>query len=575
MNKEIEAKTALWLSGHFDETTKQEIRHLQTNDPANLEDAFYRNLEFGTGGLRGLMGAGTNRMNKYTVGMATQGFADYLKETFKQNIKVVISHDCRNNSRFFAETVAQVMAANGIEVFLFPEMSPTPMLSFAIRHLHAQGGVMCTASHNPKEYNGYKAYFNDGAQLTPPHDVNVIKKVETIASIDEVKWTGGEKNIKLIDTEMDDMYINMVNQKMINPKIIKQQSDIKIVYTSIHGTGITVMPKLLDKMGFKNIHIVEKQRIPDGNFPTVVYPNPEEPEAMKLGLEKAKKIDADILMGTDPDADRIALGVKNENGEWQLLNGNQMICLTTDYVLEQLIKTNKLPKNPMVVKTIVSTPMMNVICKHYGINCYDVLTGFKWIAQVIREQEGKEKYVIGGEESFGLMWGDECRDKDSLSAAALVCEIVAMEKAKGRTLFQRLVSLYEKYGLYQEELFSITIKGMQGQQEIATMMDRFRQNPPKTLNQMPVVELKDYELQKSTHLVTNKVEKIALPKSNVLQFVLDNGSWISARPSGTEPKIKFYFSVKSDFKKGVAYQAQSQQLKQDIQVMIQDMGLKK
>lgn len=575
MHKEIEAKVALWLNGNFDETTKHEIRNLQITDPASLEDAFYRNLEFGTGGLRGLMGAGTNRMNKYTVGMATQGFADYLQETFKNNIKFVISHDCRNNSRFFAETTAQVMAANGIEVFLFAEMRPTPMLSFAIRHLNAHGGVMCTASHNPKEYNGYKAYFNDGAQLTPPHDVNVIKKVEAIASIDEVKWTGGEKNIKLIGSEIDDLYINMVTQKMINSEIIKRQSDIKILYTSIHGTGITVIPKLLDKIGFKNVHIVDEQRIPDGNFSTVIYPNPEEPEAMKLGLEKAQKIDADILVGTDPDADRIALGVKNENGEWQLLNGNQMICLTTDYVLEQLIKTNKLPKNPMVIKTIVSTPMMNLICKHYGINCYDVLTGFKWIAQVIREKEGKEKYVIGGEESFGLMWGDECRDKDSLSATALIGEMIAYEKAKGRTLFQRLVSLYEKYGLYQEELVSITIKGMQGQQEIANMMERFRKNPPKTLNQVPVVELKDYELQKSINLVTHKEEKIALPKSNVLQFVLENGSLISARPSGTEPKIKFYFSVKSDFKKGVTYPAQSHQLKQDIQVMIEDMGLKK
>jgi phosphoglucomutase len=574
MDAAIQSKVDAWLNGNFDKATKDEVIRLQKDNPNELADAFYRNLEFGTGGLRGIMGVGTNRMNKYTVGMATQGYANYLKQSFPgQEVKVAIAHDSRNNSRFFAETTANVFAANGVKVFLFEDLRPTPELSFAIRSLKCQGGVVCTASHNPKEYNGYKAYWDDGSQLVPPHDKNVIKEVDKIASVDDVKWDGGEKNITIIGKEVDDAYMEMVKGLSVYPEIIAKHKDMKIVYTPIHGSGITLMPPVLDKFGFKNVHIVEEQKVPDGNFPTVAYPNPEESEAMSYGLKLAEKLDADILAGTDPDADRIAIGVKDSQGKWVLMNGNQTAVLAFNYLIEARKKKGLTRPNDMVITTIVTTPMIDAIASKNGVACYRVLTGFKWIAEMIREKEGKENYVIGGEESFGLMIGDKIRDKDGISAVALLCEMAAFEKENGRTLYQKMIDLYVEYGLYKEHLISITKKGMDGQQQIAAMMESYRNNPPKNINGSAVVKLMDYELQKGINPQTGEEWGIKLPKSNVLQFILADGSSISARPSGTEPKIKFYFSVNTKLTKAADFEKANKELDEKIKAVIADMNL--
>ena len=536
-------KINTWLEGNYDESTKAAIRLMQQQNTEELAESFYRNLEFGTGGLRGIMGVGTNRMNKYTVGMATQGYANYLKQCFGDDVSVAIAHDCRNNSRSFAEITANVFAANGIKVFLFEALRPTPELSFAIRKLKCKGGVVCTASHNPKEYNGYKAYWDDGAQMVPPHDKNVIKEVEKIASVDDVKWTGGEQNITIIGKEMDDAYLSMVKGLSIYPDICRSQHDLKIVYTPVHGTGIMLVPAALKRYGFDNVHIVEEQSTPDGNFPTVIYPNPEETETMSIGLKKAKELDADILLGTDPDADRVGVGVKNHKGEWVLLNGNQTALLAFNYMIEARKAKGIARPNDMVIKTIVTTDMIDVIAKANSVACYNVLTGFKWIASLIREKEGSENYIIGGEESFGLMIGDQIRDKDAVSAVTILCEMAAYEKNKGRSLFDKLIDLYMQYGFYKESLVSITKKGMNGAAEIAKMMEDDRKNPPQKFDGIQVKELLDYEMQVGKNLITGETWKINLPKSNVLQFLLTDGSKISARPSGTEPKIKYYFSV--------------------------------
>ncbi len=574
MDTAIQQKVDTWLQGNFDAATKEEIKKLQASNSGDLADSFYRNLEFGTGGLRGIMGVGTNRMNKYTVGMATQGYANYLKASFPgEEVRVAIAHDSRNNSRFFAETTANVFAANGLKVFLFESLRPTPELSFAIRHLQCKGGVVCTASHNPKEYNGYKAYWVDGGQLVPPHDKNVIKEVEKIASVDDVKWSGGESNITLIGKDLDEAYIKMVKGLSVYPEVIAKQHDLKIVYTPIHGTGIKLVPDVLKAFGFTNINIVDEQSEPDGNFPTVVYPNPEEKETMSIGLKKAKELDADILLGTDPDADRVGIGVKDNDGNWVLMNGNQTAVLAFNYVLEARKTKGIAQPNDMIITTIVTTGMADGLAKGNGVACYRVLTGFKWIAEMIRLKEGKENYVIGGEESFGLMIGDKIRDKDAVSAVALLCEMAAYEKEKGRTLFQKLVDLYVQYGFYKEDLISITKKGMDGQQQIAAMMESYRANPPKVINGSDVVELLDYDLQKGTNLQTGKEWKIELPKSNVLQFITADGSIISARPSGTEPKIKFYFSVKEELTKAADFDKVNKKLDDKIKAIIADMKL--
>jgi phosphoglucomutase len=580
MEAVIQERSAIWLTGNFDPATKEAIRKMQAENPKELAESFYRNLEFGTGGLRGIMGVGTNRMNKYTVGMATQGFANYLNQTYPGGpVRVAIAHDCRNNSRFFAETTANVFAANGIKVFLFEELRPTPELSFAIRQLGCQGGVVCTASHNPKEYNGYKAYWNDGGQLVPPHDKNVIKEVEKIASVDDVKWSGGEANITIIGKEMDKEYIEMVKGLSVYPEVIQKQHDLKIVYTPIHGTGITMVPQVLKHFGFTNVHIVEEQSNISGDFPTVVYPNPEESEAMSIGMKKAKELDADILLGTDPDSDRVGIGVKDHNGNWVLVNGNQTAVLAFNYMIEARKAKGIAKANDMVVKTIVTTELIDEIAKGNNISCYDVLTGFKWIAELIREKEGKENYVVGGEESYGLMIGDKVRDKDAISAVALLCEMAAYEKNKGRSLYDKLIDLYVQHSFYKEHLISITKKGMDGQQQIADMMAGFRNNPPKKLAGSDVVQLLDYEIKKGKNLSagsggkTGEEWQIKLPKSNVLQYILADGSKISARPSGTEPKIKFYFSVRTKLKNAAEFDKTNAALDEKIKAIIGDMKL--
>ncbi|MCY7421193.1 MAG: phospho-sugar mutase [Chitinophagaceae bacterium] len=575
MDAAIQEKVNLWLNGDYDPDTKEKITRLQKENPEELAESFYQNLEFGTGGLRGIMGVGTNRMNKYTIGMATQGFANYLSKTYGETeVKVALAHDCRNNSRFFAETAAKVFAANGFKVFLFEDLRPTPELSFTVRHLSCHAGVVITASHNPKEYNGYKAYWNDGGQLVAPHDKNVIKEVDAITGIGSVQWEGNPENISILGSGMDDAYMDMAKGLSIYPEVIARQKDLKIVYTPIHGSGITLAPKLLEKYGFTNVTIVEEQSVPDGNFPTVVYPNPEESEAMSIGLKKAEEIDADILLGTDPDSDRVGIGVKDNAGNWILVNGNQTAALVFNYVIEARKVKGILKPNDMVVKTIVTTELVDTIAQAYGVNCYNVLTGFKWIAELIKEKEGKENYIVGGEESYGLMIGDQVRDKDAIAAVAIICEMAAYEKDKGRSLFQKLVDLYVQYGFYKEGLISITKKGMRGQDEIAEMMKGYRENPPTSINGSPVVQLLDYDQKIGKNLTTNESWEIHLPKSNVLQFVLEDGTKISARPSGTEPKIKFYFSVKTELDRAEDYDEINAELDAKISSIIEDMKLK-
>ena len=574
MDTAIQEKVNKWLEGNYDEATKAAIVKMQSENADELADAFYRNLEFGTGGLRGIMGIGTNRMNKYTVGMATQGYANYLKKCFNDEIRVAIAHDCRNNSRDFAEITANVFAANGIKVFLFESLRPTPELSFTIRHLQCKGGVVCTASHNPKEYNGYKAYWDDGAQMVPPHDKNVIIEVEKISSVDEVKWSGGEHNITIIGKEIDAAYLNMVKGLSVYPEVCQAQHDLKIVYTPIHGSGIMLVPDALKAIGFTNVHIVKEQSVPDGNFPTVIYPNPEETETMSMGLQQAKTLNADILLGTDPDADRVGIGVKNNKGEWILMNGNQTALLAFNYMIEARKAKGIAEPNDMVIKTIVTTDMIDVIAKSNGVNCYNVLTGFKWIASLIKEKEGKENYIVGGEESFGLMIGNDIRDKDAVSAVTIICEMAAYEKNKGRSLFDKLLDLYVQYGFYKENLVSITKKGMNGAAEIASMMEGYRTNPPKTIDGIPVVNLLDYELKIGKNLVDGRSWTIELPKSNVLQFELEDGSKISARPSGTEPKIKFYFSVNTKITHAAEFDGAEKILDEKIDRIINELKLK-
>ena len=573
MEKIIAQNVQKWLTGNYDDATKKGIAELQKNDPDGLADAFYQNLEFGTGGLRGIMGIGTNRINKYTIGMATQGYANYLKKCFGDEVSVAVAHDCRNNSRTFAEITANVFAANGIKVYLFESLRPTPELSFAIRNFHCQGGVVCTASHNPKEYNGYKAYWDDGAQMVTPHDKNVITEVEKIASVDDVKWNGCEQNIISIGKETDKLYLEMVKGLSIYPDVCEMQHDLKIVYTPIHGTGIMLVPDVLKLYGFTNVHIVKEQATPDGNFPTVAYPNPEEKETMSMGLAQAKELDADILLGTDPDADRVGIGVKNDKGEWILMNGNQTALLAFNYMIEARKAKGIASPNDMVIKTIVTTDMIDKIADRNGVACYNVLTGFKWIASLIKEKEGKENYIIGGEESFGLMIGDKIRDKDAVSAVSLICEMAAYEKNKGRSLFEKLIDLYVEYGFYKENLISITKKGMNGAAEIAAMMEGYRKNPPLKICGTSVQTLLDYELQIGKNLQTGEEWKIDLPQSNVLQFELADGTKISARPSGTEPKIKFYFSVNEPLISAVKFHDTEKLLDDKITAIIKDMGL--
>ncbi len=534
-----------WLNGQYDEETKQAIRDMMDN-PNELNESFYRNLEFGTGGLRGIMGVGTNRMNKYTVAMATQGLANYVKKCFPtaNPIKAAVSHDSRNHSREFAEITANVLAANGFHVYLFEALRPTPELSFAVRHFGCQTGVMVTASHNPKEYNGYKAYWDDGCQLVAPHDTNVIDEVLKIKGLEDVKMSGGEANIEIIGENVDSVYLNRIEQNSLHPELIKKHHDLKIVYTPLHGTGITLIPRMLEKLGFTNVNIVKEQATPDGNFPTTPSPNPEERAAMKMAVDLAKNIDADIVFASDPDADRVGVAVKRPDGEWMLLNGNQTMSVLIYYLLKQWKETGRLTGKEFIVKTIVTSELPADIAKRVGVKVYDVLTGFKFIGDKIRELEGKEVFIGGGEESYGYMIGDFVRDKDAVAACSMIAEIAAWAAEQGKTFIDVLVDLYTEYGFYKEGLLSVVRKGKSGAEEIQQMMKDYRENPPKEIDGEKVVCIKDYKLHESTDLTTGKKERIDLPASNVLQFFTEKGNKVTVRPSGTEPKIKFYFSVK-------------------------------
>lgn len=538
----VRAKT--WLDSEIDQETKNQILKLQEEDPTEFVDSFYKDLEFGTGGLRGLMGVGTNRMNVYTVAMATQGLANYLIQCFpNQEISVALTHDCRINNRLFTKTTADVFTANGIKVYYFREMRPTPMLSFAIRHFGCKSGVMVTASHNPKEYNGYKAYWEDGAQVVAPHDKNIIAEVQKITSFDMVNWNKRDELIMYIEEDFDRIYMEKVKGLSLSPKAIQEESDLSIVFSPIHGASGKMVPLALKEYGFTNVHIVKEQAEPDGNFPTVIYPNPEEAEALTLSIELGKKVNADLILACDPDGDRYAAVVPNEKGEFELLNGNQTGTLLTYYLLSKWEEAGKLDGNQFMVNTIVTTELINVIAKGFGVECFNVLTGFKNIAAIIRDLEGKKTYIGGGEESYGYLVGDFVRDKDGVSACALVAELIAYYKTKGKSVFDVLAEIYQRFEFYKEALISVTKKGKDGAEQIQALMMDFRQNPPKHMNGIPVEKIIDVKEGKIQHVLTGKTEKLHMDSSNVMQFYLEDGSKISARPSGTEPKIKYYFSV--------------------------------
>lgn len=574
MDKYIEERVVLWLNDDYDADTKAKIREYQQNNPDELTEAFYRDLEFGTGGLRGIMGVGTNRMNKYTVGAATQGLANYLKQQFpNQEISVAIAFDSRNNSAYFADITADVLSANGITCHLFPELRPTPVLSFAVRHLHCQSGVMVTASHNPKEYNGYKVYWNDGGQLVPPHDKNVIAEVNKIKSLHDTKWQRNPDKVHIIDSSLDEAYLKLVHGLSLHPEAIAAQKQLKIIYTPLHGTGITMVPKALKMYGFENISIVKEQAVSDGNFPTVKSPNPEEKSALIMSIAQAEAEKADLVLATDPDADRVGIAVRNLKGEMILLNGNMTGSLLVHYLLSQWKALNKLDGKQFVVKTIVTTELIKRMADAYQVPCYDVLTGFKYIAEKIKENEGKASFIGGGEESYGYLAGDFVRDKDAVIACCLIAEMTAFYTNQGKSLYQMLLEIYHEYGFYKEDLLSLTKQGKSGAEEIAAMMVNYRNNPPKEIGGQKVVLMKDIQAGIAYHLDKGTQETIALPKSNVLQFFTADGSKITVRPSGTEPKIKFYFGVIGQLPDVQQYDEANAALQTKIKGIIKEMKL--
>lgn len=568
-------KINVWLNGNYDLDTKNEIKSL-LNSGANNEliDSFYKDLEFGTGGLRGTMGPGTNRINKYTIGSATQGLSNFLLKKYPgEKISVAIAHDSRNNSDYFAQITADVFSANGIKVYFFEELRPTPELSFAIRHLGCKSGVMLTASHNPKEYNGYKAYGSDGGQFTSPDDRLVMDEVSKISSVDSVNFNRNESNIELIGKEIDQIYLDKIKTFSVSQDAIARQKDLKIVYSPIHGTGITLVPQALKHFGFNNVTIVEEQSKPDGNFPTVIYPNPEEKEAMNLAMAKAKEIDADLVLATDPDADRVGIAVKNSDGEFILLNGNQTGSLLIHYLLTAWEQKGKLTGDEYIVSTVVTTKLLEDIAKAKKVSFYETLTGFKWIGALITELEGKKTFIGGGEESYGYLIGDLVRDKDAVISCAFIAEMTAFYKDQGSSLFEAMLNMYQEYGFYKEKLVSITKKGKSGAEEIKALMERFRTNTPGSLGGSKVVCLKDYELGKEIDLNSRYEKILNYPKSDVLQFITEDGSIISARPSGTEPKIKFYCSVKTELPNKNEFKSKEQLLDQKIDSIMNDLAV--
>ena len=544
ISPEILAKAKSWLSDQYDEETRKQVQNLIDNDPNELTESFYRILEFGTGGLRGIMGVGTNRMNIYTVAMATQGLANYIKMKFAdmKTPQIAIAYDCRNNSKEFAQITADVMTANGIKVFLFSALRPTPELSFAIRELKCQSGIVVTASHNPKEYNGYKVYWEDGGQIVAPHDKNIIAEVQKITDISMVKRKRNAKLIEMLDDSFDEIYLDKVMSLSLSPKLIKKHKNLSFVYTPIHGTGGQVMPKLFAKAGFKNFYPVEEQMVTDGNFPTVVSPNPEEKAAMNMAIEKAKAMKADIVLATDPDADRVGLAVKDDNGDFLLLNGNQTASILTYYILTRWEELGKLTGKEFIVKTIVTSELLLKIANSFKVKTYDVLTGFKYIADKILNKP-EEKFICGGEESYGFLVGDFVRDKDAIITCFMLAEATSWAAEQGKTLYQILKDIYKEYGVYREKLVSLTKKGISGIEEIKQMMLDFRKDPPKTLLGSRITEIRDYKLGVSKDMTFGVDTVINLPKSDVLQFFTEDGIKVSVRPSGTEPKIKFYFSM--------------------------------
>jgi phosphoglucomutase len=568
-------KAEEWLNPYFDRETREEVKNLIDNNPKELTDSFYRSLEFGTGGLRGIMGAGTNRMNIYTLGMATQGLANYLIQQFPTlpEIRVAIATDSRNNSAKFAQTAADILSANGIVVYLFDSLRPTPELSFAVRNFKCQSGIVITASHNPKEYNGYKVYWDDGGQVVPPHDKNIIAEVNKIQSVKDVKFKGISNLIKVIGQETDEMYINTLASLSLSPEIIRKHSNLKIVYTALHGTGVKLVPMALKKFGFTNVNTVKEQDVSDGNFPTITSPNPEEASALKLALELANKIDADLVMATDPDGDRVGLGVKDDSGQFILLNGNQAATLLIYYLLTKWKEKGMIKGNEYIVKTIVTTDLLADIATKYKVECHEVLTGFKYIAEIIRKLEGKKTFIGGGEESYGYLAGSFVRDKDAILCCALFAEIAAWAKEQNKSLYQLLIEIYVEFGLYKEHLISLTKKGKEGAEEIKAMMVNFRSNPPKTIGGSKVKLIHDYEMRVTTNIQTGKTTSIEFPESDVIQLITEDKTRISVRPSGTEPKIKFYFGVRGELKSVAEYKQVIAKLDEKIKGIVDELKI--
>ena len=575
--KQVTEKAQVWLGEGYDADTRAAVKAmLENEDKTDLIECFYKDLEFGTGGLRGIMGVGSNRMNIYTVGSATQGLANYLKDAFKdlEQIKVVVGHDVRNNSRLFAEIVANIFSANGIKVYLFDDSRPTPEISFAIRELGCQSGVIITASHNPKEYNGYKAYWNDGAQMTAPHDKNTIDYVNKISGVEEVKFEGNKDLIEIIGAEMDKIYLDRIKTLSLSPDVIERHKDLKIVYTPIHGTGKNLIPASLANFGFTNVIHVPEQDIQSGDFPTVDSPNPENASAMAMAIEKAKEVDADIVMASDPDADRIGVVIKNTKGEYELVNGNQIVMIFLYYLMARRKELNLLKGNEYIVKTIVTTDTIKAIAEKQNIKMYDVFTGFKWIAKVMLENEGKAQYLGGGEESYGFLAQDFVRDKDSVSAISLMAEIAAWAKDKGFDMNAMLIDIYKTYGYSKEKGISLVRQGKSGAEEIQAIMKQFRANPPKAIVGSPVVTVKDYDTLEEKNMITGEVKKLDMPTtSNVLQFFTEDGTKISIRPSGTEPKIKFYIEIHDTLNSAEEYDAKNQWAAAKIEAIAKDLGV--
>ena len=576
INQDVMAKAQVWLNGNYDEKTKAAISDMIANNPAELTESFYRDLEFGTGGLRGIMGVGTNRMNKYTVGMATQGLANYMKKMYagRESLSAVIAYDCRNNNTLFSQISADVLSANGIKVYQFDGLRPTPELSFAIRELGCQAGIVITASHNPKEYNGYKVYWEDGGQLINPHDVNVVAEARKIKDISEVNFNGNPDLQEIIGEKMDRKYLDGIKSLTLSPELIAKHSDIKIVYTPIHGTGVELVPRALKEFGFANVFNVPEQDVVSGDFPTVHSPNPEEPAALKMAIDKAMVEGADLVMATDPDSDRIGIAVRNEQNEFVLLNGNQTAALLSYYLFKKWDENGKLDGNQFMVKTIVTSELLIDMAEKYGIETHDVLTGFKFIADIIRQLEGKKTFIGGGEESYGFLIGDFVRDKDAVSAAVMIAETAAWAAEQGMNLYQMLKQIYVEFDFYWERLISVVKKGKAGAEEIQQMMADYRSNPPKQINGSDIVMIKDYQASICKDVKKGTESVIDLPKSNVLQFFTEDGSKVSVRPSGTEPKIKYYFGVKAPLAKVEDFDAVHQSLDDRVEGIISSMELR-